>query len=440
MAYPVHRRTLLGAALPLAIGAATHFARAAAGDVDVAIVGAGAAGIAAARKLVARGLSCIVLEARGRVGGRVWTRTDTFGVPVDEGAAWIHSFETSPLGAIARQLGIPTRLSDRNDSSFYRNGREDADATDAYVATETRFEHLAAARTADGSDLSLSQLAGNDRLLRIFAEMICSSDMATAPSRTSVLDILAGAPGTDQLPAGGYGTLISGLAAGLPIRLNTVVRQVDWSGANGVVLRGDFGAIAARACIVTIPTSLLNAGGIGFTPALPAQFQNAFAGLPLGLMTKIGFRLNRPIAGLHEFGASTTLALQLKGQVIHLNRDNNVALVLTGGDLANQLVAAGDLATLDFGRVALADVMGNSVLQAVERSHVTRWDADPFARGAYSGPLPGHLGDRQIYNQTLDDRVLFAGEAADNPFASTVGGAWQSGESAASRLITRLGR
>jgi monoamine oxidase len=257
-------------------------------DPEVVIIGAGCAGIAAARALAARRVSCIVLEAGPRLGGRAHTESGSLGSPFDHGATWLHQANDNPLTPHAglaidhdtvreRHLWLGHRFATPAELAEHVRA---ADAFDAAIenASATPDRPVADHAPQGGPwDATIAHWLGNQinaaPLSDISREDFLATDLA----------------GPNLLPEGGVGAIVARLAEGLPIRLNSPVRHLRWDGPD-VVAEGDFGTLRARSAIVTVSTGVLAAGGIRFTPELPVATREAIHGLPMGLLTKLGFR------------------------------------------------------------------------------------------------------------------------------------------------------
>jgi len=433
----ITRRTLIGSAV--AIGAmasaraGTQLARSA--TYDVAIIGAGAAGIAAARALAANGAQVIVLEARDRPGGRMVTDTQTLGAPFDIGASYIHNAPINPMLALAAEQGVTVVPSDRESLALRAGGRDEPmSVVNRYVAADQRLTRRAARIARSGIDQPFSAVP-RDVYERRFADLHSATDIAADADRVSVIDIASAGATDDRFPTGGFGTMMAHAATGLPIQNNALVEAVDTSGPL-VRISGGFGTIEARTCICTLPTALLASDAIRFTPALPPAFAEAFAGLPLGLLLKIGFRLSGPLGNATEYTVAHTVLTGGQPHALHVHPATGIVTVLTGASWATALTKGGDAAKFAFGRDVIADAFGSDVVRSITASIASAWDEDPLARGAYSNALPGQSAARAIYNQTIDNKLIFAGEAAAGEQYGTVGGAWLSGIAAARKVQT----
>lgn len=424
-------------------------------DVDVVIVGAGAAGLAAGRSLQARGLRAVILEASGRIGGRAWTThpPELGGVWFDMGAIWLHAAERNPLVPLARAAN-ETLLNSaglRSERDFIgsrpASPAEIADHDDA----PRRFEEAADRLLAKG-DTALAavarSLSGDPWALTVEAwegPVICAADA----DRFSLLDWKTNAlSGSNLVPDGGIGAFIARhLGEGLDVRLHTPATAIAWAGPGGAVrVSTPSGTLRAGACIVTVSTGVLAAGAPRFDPALPDHVRDALHGLPMGLAVKVVLRATGPdrldlpthCALDHQVGKSGEPFMIF--QCWPYGRDYVQGWI--GGSPAWELAREGDRAAGDFAVAELRRMLGGRVdrLFAGGASLVTHWDADPLVRGVYSYPPPGHAGARAALAEPLSDgRLVFAGEACHVGLAGTVGGAWLSGEHAAAIVARAVG-
>lgn len=410
-----------------------------AAETDVLIIGAGVAGIATARALSARGLSCLVLEAKDRIGGRAYTDATGF----DHGASWLHQANDNPLTALAEALGFETVDHDKlRQRLLFTEGRFATTAERrAFAAAEDHFWRVIEAAAADGApDRPASDAAPQggrfDPLVAHWeGAQICAAELA----RMSLHDFAATAlDGPNLLLRRGLGMLVATLAEGLPITLNVPVTQLDWGGS-AVEARGAFGRIRARAAIITVSTGVLARGGITFTPDLPAEKRAAIKALPLGLLSKLSFPI--PPGTLPEFGAFASLRRDIATPgdrpISWIARPFGapVMLAFIGGSLAWELSRAGKRATEAHARAEFARVFGAETAAALGPPIITEWGADPHFLGSYSHAIPGGQAARRVLGEPLGDgRLIFAGEACHPRYAATVAGAWLSGEAAAQQL------
>ncbi|PZW48357.1 monoamine oxidase [Humitalea rosea] len=406
---------------------------------DVLVIGAGAAGIAAARAIRDAGRSVLVLEARDRVGGRAWTRDTPWG-PWDAGATWLHSGATNPLTPLARGLGIPLADHDSlgEDVTFIGGRRADASETAALAAARARFHRAIVRAEPRGQSVAEVVPREGDWAATVAAwegEVISAAPLAALDLEDFAATLLD-AP--NLLPVGGVGALLARLAEGLPIRLGCPVLGLDWSGP-GVVARTAAGAVAARAAIVTLPTPLL--ADFAFSPPLPEAQGRAAADLPLGLLTKVllpaagADRLDvPPFSGVdRQVAPGETLVT-----FILWPHGLPQAWGFLGGPVARALPAEGVVALM---RAEIALRFGARGEAAFDwpQAIVSDWGDDPWARGAYSHARPGAAAARpRLAAPLAGGRLSLAGEACHTSLAGTVGGAWESGRAAARQALTAL--
>jgi len=399
---------------------------------DVLIIGAGAAGISAARACAERGLTCIVLEAGPRVGGRCRT-TRALGPPLDLGATWLHAANRNPLTAFATDTIDHDTVRERH---LWMGDRwADAAELAGFDAAEQAF-HAAMDAAAHGPDRAVADVVPQGGFWGpTIAHWQGAQIQAREVTELSLHDQLANdLEGPNLLPRQGMGALLEGLATGLPIRLNAAVQRLDWSGP-GVVAQGDFGSLTAGSCIVTVSTGVLAAGGIRFTPGLPDSHARAVEGLPMGLLTKIGFAATDRL-GIPPFHGVRCLVSARHPRPMSWVMwpfDQDMLFGFVGGALAWELAAAGPAACEAAARAEFASIFGPGRLG---RAVVSDWGENPLFRGAYSQARPGAAGARAALAQPLGP-LRFAGEATHDGLAGTAGGAWLEGARAVVELSRR---
>ena len=407
-----------------------------AADTDVIVIGAGAAGIAAARAVKAAGRGVTVLEARGRVGGRAYTDA-SLGPSYDAGAMFIHWAERNPWVGIARELGVET-APEPGGGGFrvFAEGRPMPDADrrrrrDAFRLIDRRLETV----DIGARDLSIAELLGDlgpDMAPVATSGLLLS--IGEESSRISARDYQRLWSGDDLVVPSGYGNLVARSAAGLDIRLNEPVEAIDWSGS-GVTVTSRSGTLRARTCILTVPIGVLKAETIRFTPALPAATRDALAGLHMGALTKIALKVEGDRFGIAP-GASFLESGKPEGMINFDMYPDGKDLVIgyCGGDFARQISQAGPDEAKAHVTELLATMIGAEFRKTVKAVSFPAWWTDPFARGSYSVCDPGRDAARDALAQPIGGRLLIAGEATAGGGAMTVGGATLAGRAAATAL------
>lgn len=402
----------------------------------MAVVGAGAAGIAAARAALARGLTVSVLEARDRVGGRAFTASFG-GHPVDLGAHWLHAGRVNPLVRLARARNAPLRTS-ADSPHIALSGRLGSPAERAaYGRAFDRVDRAIAAAARGCDDASLEQAFPPLGRWRSAARSTFALISGRPLPEASAKDFPSEEFADNHFVRGGYGALVSRLAAGLPIALGAAVEAIDWSG-RGVRVRTARGTVRARAAIVTVPVPVLAQNRIRFTPALPEALACAISALLPGVYEHVV--LNWPDA---PFGGADRLAKLVSartsfGMMTWMDDAPFHYLELDYRTVAEARRDSARLARL--ARALLTEQFGPRALDQLRVLTVTDWWGDPWSQGAWAVAPPGGAHARLRLSCPAGDRIWFAGEASVGAMWGTVGGAWDAGEKAALEVGAALGR
>jgi len=413
-------------------------------EVDVAVIGAGAAGVGAGRALAAAGRSFVLLEARDRIGGRAWTLGCEGGFPVDLGCEWLHSAETNPLVPLARQLGVAVDEYGEYWADEWNTAKlGEAAYAELRAATDGLFERAEALAAAGGPDAALADLIAADHSWRPAVEAICGWITGGRLDQVSAIDL--GTNGDTlvnwRLP-GGYGALIGTMAEGLPVRLASPVTAIDWRGT-AIEIETARGSLKAQRVIVTLPSNVIagsnDGGGIDFTPALPPEKLQAAADLPLGANLKLFLAVEGQPFGPPRDHQLPSRFDRVDCSFLHAHPFGRpVVAAYFGGDLARQLEAAGLAAMSDFVENELAFNHGAAVRGHFSPIAASGWMADPWAGGAYSYARPGAAAARQRLAEPIDERIFFAGEATSRDDFATAHGAYLSGLAAARAALAAL--
>jgi monoamine oxidase len=432
---------------------------------DVLIVGAGAAGLAAAVELARAGRSALVLEARDRVGGRCWSRhVPGIPVPVELGAEFIHGRPAATL-SLLQQAGTAAVDTPRNPWIIQGGRLEPRDNFFEEIQTAMRASRMPGTR-----DMSFDAFLARELRPRIsekalaFARMLAEGYDAADPARASARAIIEewtneGAGAALLRPLGGYDRVLAYLAEALTrstvrLRLQTIVRAVQWKRGSVAIEATSFGkafhATAPRA-IITLPVGVLQVpnsmpGAVCFTPALKEK-RPALKGLAAGPVIKVAlcFRtafweaLDRGRYRDATFFQSPGAAFPTFWTALPVRAP--LLIAWSGGPSAARFAGIG---TPEIVRRALAGLQSLFGERARVESHLTAahvhdWQQDPFARGAYGYVTVGGDGARDVLAASMKNTLYFAGEATDlEGEAGTVAGALQSGRRAARELMGKL--
>jgi monoamine oxidase len=409
------------------------------GVCDVVVVGAGAAGLGAARRLKASGASVLVLEAKDRVGGRAHTVAGGVGGALDLGCGWLHSADQNPLTTLVEPMGFTL---DRSKAAWTRPALEVNFSTAdqcAYGEAFQAFEDRLEAAAHEPVDRAASDLfdAVDPRWVPLL-DAFSGYYNGVPFERISVHDYAAYQP-TDEnwRVREGYGALIAALAID-EVRLSTPVTRIAHGGARPRVETAD-GAVEAQAVIVAVSTTVLADEGIAFDPPLLDKIEAAHA-LPLGHVEKAFLKLHRPeafpvetmVRGRTDTAKTGGYTLRPLGQPLIEG--------FFGGDLAAELEQAGPGALTDFAMRELVAVFGADFRREASPLAESSWRADPFIRGAYSHARVGQAGARAILGEPVGERLFFAGEAVSPHAFSTAHGAFETGVAAAEGALRVVGQ
>jgi monoamine oxidase len=437
------RRRFLAAAAGAAAAVLPWVSGAAAGRYDVAVVGAGAAGLTAGRELAAGGFRVLVLEARDRIGGRAFTDTSSVGLAWDRGCSVLRSSQVNPWVAYARANNFRVLPDNRLRSIYDGHDRLDGIATTGLRSLREKLQAELRSAGRHGLDIAAEQafsVAGRGDPWYPLAVADLVTRAGVEPANFSAADSFHyDDRGADLLVPDGCGTLLGHFAKDVELRLRTPVSRVRWSRA-GVSLETPAGDVDARLAIIAVPSSVIAGDGLAFSPYLPAGILEAHHDLPLGLINTVALRFRKDVLG----EASEVLRQKRAGWrgMTYVTRlwDDRVAVGTAAGVLAHELEAAGQQGFVDFALDELAGMLGGDIRRQFDRGAATAWAADPYSGGACSYCLPGRFGAREQLTQPIGERILFAGEHTEQSAYGTLHGAQLSGLRAARQAASLIGR
>ena len=414
-------------------------------EPDVVIVGAGAAGIAAAHVLRDAGVSFALVEAGGEVGGRARTDTSTFGVPFDLGAHWVSVPDARPARSPYYTLG---RESDyrfyeaRDEYRIFTHQEEasDSEANDLWAAYDAVRTSIGTAGDR-GRDISAASAVADNGPWQNTAEFIMGPwSMAKDLDRFSCADWWNSETQNDWFCGEGFGTLVADHLGDMPVALETKVSRIRWGGS-GVTVETNRGSIRARAVIVTVSTGVLAAEGIAFDPALSADKQEAFHKISMGDYNHIALQFSADIFDMGEDGYVLHQVDESREAMGTLTNASGTGLAYcdVGGSFARDLEQAGEDAAIDFALETLRGMIGSDVDRKFVKGAVTGWRGDAAFRGAYASAEPGAYPLRRVLRERVGDRVYFAGEACHESMWATVSGADGSGAETAREVVRAIG-
>jgi monoamine oxidase len=415
------------------------------------VIGAGLAGLAACRSLVSHGHDVLILEARQRIGGRLWTSTKWPDVPLDLGASWIHGTIGNPITQIAQEANARLIETSYERTILYQSDGQELSDEDEEELDELRSQVKQALRAAQDAD--------QDASIRTVIDRLEKKLKATSDTRQLLNFILSGDieqeyagstkamsaywhesdrqfDGEDALFVDGYRNIVDFLARDLDIQTDQVVQRIDWS-RSPVRITTRRGEFQADKVLVTLPLGVLKAGHIAFDPPLPPSTSKAISQLQMGVLNKCYLRFAKVfwpktvdwleyIPNIHgEWTQWVSFARTLKQPVL---------LGFHSGDRGLDMETWADNEIVASAMKTLQVIFGKAIPQPID-FQITRWGADPYSFGSYSFlPVGSHPKQRRDLAKPLEDRLFFAGEATEEEFFGTAHGAYLSGLRAADEM------
>ncbi|MDN4987674.1 FAD-dependent oxidoreductase [Bradyrhizobium arachidis] len=410
-------------------------------EADIVVIGAGAAGIAAARRVMAANRKVVVVEAASQVGGRCITDTTTFDVPFDRGARWMHNPDTNPMIRLARSAGLD--VSPAPSGQKMRIGRRNARAgeTEEFLAALVRTNRAIDEAARGKLDTSCASVLPKDLgdwagaaefvLGASFAgkdlKELSAIDKARAQDRNAPIACRQG-----------LGTLIARLGEQVPTVLSTPASRIAWSNRD-VSVETPSGKIAARAAIVTVSTNVLTSGALKFAPDIPKRTLDAVSKLTLGSYDRIVLQLPGNPLGLARDDVLVEQSTSTRTALMYANiGGSSLCSIDVGGSFGRDLAEQGEKAMTTFAKEWITKLFGSEAAAAVQKTAVTRWNASPYVMGAMSAASPGGQLARRVLTEPIGNMFL-AGEATHDTLWGTVDGAWDSGERAADAALRKIG-
>ncbi|MGL4240406.1 MAG: flavin monoamine oxidase family protein [Beijerinckiaceae bacterium] len=409
-------------------------------DVDVVVVGAGPAGLAAATQLKNAGLSIAHVEARDRIGGRTHTISVGRHSGIDAGAHWLHARHANPLAREAKRFGIALNTADK--WPIVIDGEEIL-GTWGQMRLWRAWRKIdkAIVRIADEHPDASAGLAydRNDRWQVLAGELHGTHACGTPLENVSVSDFANAVDSEDRFVEGGFGALVAAAGAVAAPKLGVAVTRIGETAA-GVSVETTAGVIAARAALVTIPTTLIAKGAIAFDPRLPDAHLEAAHDLPHGAYERLVFTLgDDPFAEERDRAVILLNDKQRSFYMLAGGGGPGVHFADFGAEEARELAAKGIDAMAEVVEDWLDLQAGSAAARSIKPLFASRWSGDPLSLGGWSVARPGRAYQRLALRAPVNERVWFAGEATSVEQWGTVGGAWLEGQRAAREIANYLG-
>lgn len=421
------------------------------GKGNIIIIGAGIAGLAAARQLKSSGFEVTVLEGKNRIGGRIYT-DKSLGLPIDLGAAWIHGINKNPIAKLAQDFKI--NIQKTNYDNIYLYGSNGKRLNEAEIASSYALFQKVIRQAKEMSEKLDRDISVAEAVKRILSKekLVPQQQNNLRWQLNSNLVVETGTDlenismwewnedeafgGDDCLFPGGCDQIIQSLAQGIDVKLQQKVIAIEY-GKQAVSVKTEKGNFQGDAAIVTLPLGVLKSGNINFSPALPQNKRAAIERLNMGVLNKVVLKFPKVFwqQNYDMLGYASAKAQDFS-EFINWQHYTGapVLIALTGGSFARSLELVSETEVGDRVMQLLRNLYGNSIPnpEAVLR---TKWGADPFAFGSYSTMPVGAKGsDRTFLAEPVAKRLFFAGEATSPEYPATVHGAFLSGIREAQRI------
>ena len=407
---------------------------------DIVIIGAGSSGLSAAKKLKEIGTSYVVLEASERIGGRAFTESNILGQPFDHGCSWISGSNDNIFSDLGKNNNFT--LVDHSNPKiemFERDGKKSPnEAVKEYNKSEIKIKEILRDTGRRGIDIPASNIIPKVPYGECFQNWEGALNYAVDVDQISTAEYWNTKESQPSfIVKEGLGSLVATLNDNFPIALDTNVLEVDYSGS-GVKVVTSKGIILAKACICTVSIGVLKSEKIKFTPKLPNKTLKALNGIQMGLLVKIALLFDGNRLGFTENSfLQYDIAPENIGSGCYFlawptGHDYIVGFI--GGRFAWNLSKQGEDEVVEYALSKLVNLSGSNIRKHFLKGFASDWASNPLTKGSYSAVKPGYYGARELLNEPIAEKLIFAGEATAGNLAGLVNGAYESGKKAATRI------
>ena len=416
-------------------------------QTEVVIVGAGIAGLTAAKFLEKYNVQFQLLEASHRVGGRAYSEKLSNNNWFDLGCSYLHNGDLNPFVSIANKMNFPIDtlngdMFDSHKTHYVLDGKKiNLGSPNPFdIANENILDKIKRSQT-DAALLEAIDI--KDPFFPITCHLYANLNAAD-PDVMSSEDYKASLyEGPDYPVSEGFGNLIKKWAKNIRVNLNTKVSQINSEGPL-VKIKTSKGTLVTKKVILTVSTGVLAGHDIEMIPCLPKKTVNAINNLPMGTLNKIGISFNEQFFSQKDQGWYVSWASgnnitdhQIGSFQVNTSGPQNV-VVFAGGRYGKWLEDRGSKAMLDYAISMLEDVFGKNCTQKIENSITTAWASEPLTKGSYSYATPGKKSSRLKLAQPIENKIYIAGEATEINHYGTAHGAYFSGIKVATKVLGNL--
>ena len=414
---------------------------------EVAIIGAGIAGLTAAKVLKEHSLPFQLLEASHRIGGRAYSEQLSNNNWFDLGCSYLHNGIINPFVPLANEMKLSIdsnngTLFDSNKTHYFSDGKK------IELGMPNPFDraHYNLLKAIQNSpiDKALTEVMDiNDPYFPIHCHLSTSLNAAD-PDLVSSKDYQASIyEGPDYPVPNGLGNLVKEWGKNISVSLNTKVTEINWDGTS-IKLKTSKGCIFAKKVILTVSTGILTGQDIEFKPSLPKETLIALDNLPMGILNKIGISFKKQLFSQKDQGwyvswpnNNNITEKDIGSFQVSTAGPQNV-VVFVGGRYGKWLEDRGNKVMLDYAISKIESVFGSGCTQKIQNAITTAWASEPLTKGSYSYAVPGQSCARKQLSNVIDKKIYIAGEATEKNHYGTAHGAYFSGKRVAKKIISNL--
>ena len=416
-------------------------------NTEVVIIGAGIAGISAAKNLQQNNIQHIVLEASHRIGGRAYCEELSANNWFDLGCSYLHNGNSNPFINIAKTVKVPIDfqngdLFNSDKTHYFSDGKQlNFNRDNPIDKIDTHLINLISKSETDKA--VFEYMDPKNPYFPVTSHLFTNLNAAD-PDLVSAKDYLSSYyEGPDYPVPNGFGNLVKQWASDIAVTLNTRVDSINWEG-HLIKVKTSKGFISTKKVIITVSTGILAAKEIEIIPEFPKNKLNAINNLPMGTLNKIGLSFTKQIFSENEKGwyISWSSKEDIKDEEIGSFQLATSGLqnivVFAGGRFGEWLEERGSNTMRDYAISKVEDVFGNAYARNIKNTITTAWASEPLTKGSYSYAYPTKSFAREDLAKTIENKIYFAGEATEKKHYGTAHGAYFSGVRVANEIVSNF--